>query len=209
MPTPTPTRPTPPAARPASPAVRPTSPAVRRRRRATLLVVLAAVALLALACGSSKKTDTGAADTTTSSASGSSTTAGSDYGSNATTTTAGSGTPSGATSIAVGTTSLGQVIVDDKGLTLYLFEQDTGPTSTCVDACAKAWPPTTVTGTPTAGTGVTGAVTTTMRPDGTTQVVLAGHPLYRFAADTAPGDVTGQDVGGTWYAVSPAGETIE
>jgi predicted lipoprotein with Yx(FWY)xxD motif len=111
--------------------------------------------------------------------------------------------------VAVRTTSLGQVVVDDKGYTLYLFEKDTGPTSTCVAACAKAWPPATVTGTPTAGPDVTGALTTTTRPDGTTQIVLAGHPLYRFAADTAPGDVTGQDVGGTWYAVSPAGETVE
>ena len=49
-----------------------------------------------------------------------------------------------------------------------------------------------------------------MRPDGTTQVVLAGHPLYRFAADTAPGDVSGQGVVGTWYAaVSPSGSAVK
>ena len=182
-----------------------------RRHRTALFALLAALALIALACGSSKKsTDTAAGDTTSTTAAASSSTASDGYGdsSSKSSTTTASGTASG-TSVAVGTTSLGQVIVDDKGYTLYLFEKDTGPTSTCVDACAKAWPPATVTGTPTAGTGVTGALTTTTRPDGTTQIVLAGHPLYRFAADTAPGDVTGQDVGGTWYAVSPAGQTVE
>jgi predicted lipoprotein with Yx(FWY)xxD motif len=183
-------------------------PATRRRPRLALFALLAALALIALACGSSKKTtDAAAGDTSSTTAA-----AGSDgYGStseSSTTSTAPSDSASG-TSLSVATTSLGQVIVDDKGYTLYLFEKDTGPTSTCVDACAKAWPPATVTGSPTAGTGVTGALTTTTRADGTTQIVLAGHPLYRFAADTAPGDVTGQDVGGTWYAVSPAGATVE
>lgn len=188
---------------------RPGEPVARRHHRAALLAVLAALALIALACGSSKKaTEAGAGDTTSTTAAR--TTAVDDgYGSSAkSSTTTASGSASG-TSVAVGTTSLGQVIVDDKGFTLYLFEKDTGPTSTCVDACAKAWPPATVTGSPTAGTGVTGALTTTTRPDGTTQIVLAGHPLYRFAADTAPGDVNGQGVGGTWYAVSPSGEAVE
>ena len=57
-------------------------------------------------------------------------------------------------------------------------------------------------------TGVTGPLTTTTRADGSTQIVLAGHPLYRFAADAARGDVTGQGVGGTWYAVSPSGTVM-
>ncbi|MGZ4706426.1 MAG: COG4315 family predicted lipoprotein [Acidimicrobiales bacterium] len=182
---------------------------MRRRQRAALFALLGVVALLALACGSSKKT-TDAAGTTTTSASGSSTTASDGYGSGSTSSTAaGSGAATGSASVSVGTTSLGQVIVDQQGYTLYLFEKDTGPTSTCVDACAKAWPAATVTGTPTAGTGVTGALTTTTRADGSTQLVLAGHPLYRFAADGAPGDVMGQDVGGVWYAVSPSGGTVE
>ena len=191
-------------------AAAPIRPTASRRRRTALFAVLAGLALIALACGSSKKsTATAAGDTTSTSTSttASSSTTADGSGSSSSTTTA-SGSASGA-SVSVGTTSLGPVIVDDKGFTLYLFEKDTGPTSTCVDACAKAWPPATVTGTPTAGSGVTGALTTTTRPDGTTQIVLAGHPLYRFAADTAPGDVSGQDVGGTWYAVSPAGATVE
>ena len=191
-------------------AAAPTRPTAPRRRHTALFAVLAGLALIALACGSSKKsTATAAGDTTSTSTSttASSSTTADGSGSSSSTTTA-SGSASGA-SVSVGTTSLGPVIVDDKGFTLYLFEKDTGPTSTCVDACAKAWPPATVTGTPTAGSGVTGALTTTTRPDGTTQIVLAGHPLYRFAADTAPGDVSGQDVGGTWYAVSPAGTTVQ
>ncbi len=207
MPTITPTRPV--GAVPPTGAVHAARTAVRRGRRAALFALLVAVALIALACGSSKKTDTSAADSTTTTAASSSTTA-SDYGSNAkSTSTTASGTATGSTSIALGTTSLGQVVVDQQGFTLYLFEKDTGPTSTCVDACAKAWPAATVTGTPAAGAGITGALTTTTRADGSTQLVLAGHPLYRFAADTAPGDVGGQDVGGVWYAVSSSGGSVE
>src|SRR4051812_33567128 len=180
-----------------------------RRRRVALIGLVAALALIALACSNSKKsTDTAAGDSTstTEATSSTSTITGVDGGSSTSSTTTATGTASGA-SVAVASTSLGPVVVDDKGFTLYLFEQDTGPTSTCTDACAKAWPPAVVPAPPTAGTGVTGALTTPPRPDGSTQIVLAGPPLYRFVADTAPGDVTGQDVGGTWYAVSPAGET--
>jgi predicted lipoprotein with Yx(FWY)xxD motif len=131
------------------------------------LVIVAFIAILALtaaACGSSKKSDTtdAAAGNTTS------TTAGS-------TTTKPAAGASGA-SIALADTSLGKVVVDSDGRTLYLFEKDTGPTSTCTDACAKAWPAATVTGTPTAGDGVTGTISTTTRADGTTQIVLNGHP---------------------------------
>jgi hypothetical protein len=52
---------------------------------------------------------------------------------------------------------------------------------------------------------------TIKRSDGTSQVTYHGHPLYRFAKDTKPGDVNGEGVtafGGSWFAVSPAGNRV-
>ena len=53
---------------------------------------------------------------------------------------------------------------------------------------------------------------TTKRPDGTTQVTYGGHPLYRYAGDTATGQTGGQGskaFGGAWYVVSPSGKAID
>jgi predicted lipoprotein with Yx(FWY)xxD motif len=105
----------------------------------------------------------------------------------------------------------GQILVDGSGRTLYLFQADTGSTSTCNGACAVAWPPDTTTGTPNS-TGLTASlVGTSIRADHATQVTYKGHPLYYFADDSKPGDVNGQGVtafGGKWYVVSPSGNAI-
>ena len=107
----------------------------------------------------------------------------------------------------------GTYLVDATGRTLYLFEADTGSTSTCTGACAAAWPPATVTGTPKAsGAAKASQLGTTKRTDGTTQLTYAGHPLYRFSGDAAPGDTNGAGLkafGAEWYPVTPAGETLE
>jgi predicted lipoprotein with Yx(FWY)xxD motif len=55
------------------------------------------------------------------------------------------------------------------------------------------------------------AIGTVRRPDGTTQVTFAGHPLYYFVNDVLPGEVNCQAVaqfGGTWYVLSPDGAVI-
>jgi predicted lipoprotein with Yx(FWY)xxD motif len=108
---------------------------------------------------------------------------------------------------------LGKVLVDSKGRTVYLFEKDTGPKSTCFGACAGAWPPVTVTGMPSAGPGVMQSMLgTTKRPEGTMQVTYNGHPLYRYQGDRKPGDAAGQNVdgfGAEWYVISPAGSKVE
>jgi predicted lipoprotein with Yx(FWY)xxD motif len=49
----------------------------------------------------------------------------------------------------------------------------------------------------------------TTRKDGTTQVTYNGWPLYYFAKDKQPGDVTGQGVTNNWYVVSPSGDAIK
>ena len=55
-------------------------------------------------------------------------------------------------------------------------------------------------------------VGTTARADGTTQVNYAGHPLYYFVGDKAPGDTTGQDIdqfGAKWYVLAKDGKKID
>ena len=108
--------------------------------------------------------------------------------------------------------SLGNILVDSKGRTLYLFQHDTGSKSTCTGACAVNWPPLLAAGKPTVGNGANASLTaTTARSNGGTQVTYNGHPLYRFKGDSSPGDENGQGVnafGGLWYALSSSGNAV-
>jgi predicted lipoprotein with Yx(FWY)xxD motif len=116
----------------------------------------------------------------------------------------------GGTTVALGQNDqLGSFLVDDKGMSLYLFTKDTPNTSVCYDKCATAWPPLLTTGDPVAGEGLDASkLGTTERTDGTIQVTYNGWPLYYYEKDKAPGDVTGQDVGGVWYVVSAEGNQV-
>lgn len=99
-----------------------------------------------------------------------------------------------------------QVLTNASGFTLYWFAPDTSTTSKCTGSCTTYWPP--VEGHATAGSGVTGTVGTITRSDGTTQVTYDGHPLYRFAGDSAPGQDKGNGVngfGGLWHEVTVSG----
>ncbi len=99
---------------------------------------------------------------------------------------------------------LGTFLVDEQGMTLYLYTKDTPNTSVCYDACAEKWPPLLTTGAPAAGTGVDAALMgTTERKDGAMQVTYKGWPLYYWWKDLKVGDTLGQDVGGVWYVLSP------
>jgi predicted lipoprotein with Yx(FWY)xxD motif len=108
--------------------------------------------------------------------------------------------------------SLGKILVNSQGRTVYLFKKDTGPKSTCFGACATQWPPVTTNGKPKAGSGLTASkVGTTARSGGQKQVTYNGHPLYLFAGDNSPGDTAGQGVnafGASWFVLSPAGNQI-
>ena len=109
---------------------------------------------------------------------------------------------SGAT-LKLADSSLGKILVDGSGMSLYLFTPDSAGKSTCNGGCASAWPP--LVGTPT-GDGLDandlGVMT---RDDGTKQATFSGHPLYRFAGDSAAGDVGGQGSGGKWFAIDAEG----
>jgi len=106
--------------------------------------------------------------------------------------------------------TLGQFLVDDKGMTLYLLTKDTPNTPTCYDKCAQNWPPLLTTGNPMAGDGVDATLLgTTARTDGSMQVTYNGWPLYHYSKDEKAGDTLGQLVGDVWYVISPAGEEVE
>ncbi len=156
------------------------------RKRTNLLAGAAALVVTALAlagCGGGSDTD-------------------------ATPTTA-SGTPA---TIGVANGSLGTILVDSQGRTLYMFQKDTGTKSTCFGKCAVNWPPLDASSKPTEGSGADPAmVGTTSRPGGKSQVTYNGHPLYLFAGDKNAGDTNGEGVnafGGNWYALTPAGDQV-
>jgi predicted lipoprotein with Yx(FWY)xxD motif len=123
------------------------------------------------------------------------------------------------TTIAVATNAtIGQHLVDGKGMTVYLFVADTTTASTCYtqldvqsngQSCAQVWPPVLTTGAPRAGAGAQASMLgTTTRSDGKIQVTYAGHPLYYFLNDYAPGLTTGQGLngfGGLWWVLAPSG----
>jgi len=112
----------------------------------------------------------------------------------------------------VGTTTgqLGTFLVDEKGMTLYLYLSDTAGDSTCYDACAVAWPPLLTHGAPTAsGSADKSQLSTVTRNDGATMVKFGAWPLYYFAKDTQPGETTGQGLQGVWYVVGVNGQPIK
>ena len=95
----------------------------------------------------------------------------------------------------------GSYLTDFKGMSLYTFDKDTKGVSNCYGACATAWPPYT------SGATVQGNlpanITVVTRTDGSKQFAWMGKPLYYYANDQNPGDVTGDGVGGTWHLVKP------
>lgn len=99
--------------------------------------------------------------------------------------------------------SLGNILVNDQGMTLYTFKKDTAGVSNCNGGCATLWPPLTVANgaTPTAAPGITGKLGVITRSDGSQQVTYNGMPLYTYAGDKKAGDTTGQGFGNLWYVV--------
>jgi predicted lipoprotein with Yx(FWY)xxD motif len=153
---------------------------------------VAATLLLASACGSS--TPTPAASTAAPAASP--------------TSAAASGDP-----LKVATTSLGPVLVDSKGMTVYLLTSDTPGHSNCNATCLKFWPPVLA---PSGASvpsisGISAPLAVTKTTSGASMLTAGGWPLYTFLKDKAPGDVTGQgkkSFGGIWYVVSPSGVAV-
>jgi predicted lipoprotein with Yx(FWY)xxD motif len=169
------------------------------------LALLGASALLAAGCGGTKysKASSTASATPASTSAQASRTA-------AAPSSAGAGTALTAKHAG----KLGAILAaGPKRMTVYLFEADKGPQSSCSSACASAWPPVTTSGAPIAAKGAMAAdLGTIKRADGTTQVTYKGHPLYYFVKDGDAGDAYGEGkvaFGGGWYVLSPSGGKVD
>jgi len=154
----------------------------RRLRMLLALLAIAAAAAVLAACSSS----------------GTSSTSGGGGGSSSSS----SGSPAAA---AAGGLKTMTILTSAQGFTLYSFAPDTPTTSNCNGTCAQNWPP--VQG-PATAAGVTGTFGTIKRSDGSVQATFDGHPLYTFAADTAPGQNKGNGLnaaGGLWHEITTSG----
>src|SRR6266516_1726802 len=115
--------------------------------------------------------------------------------------------------VALRNTALGNVLVDARGHTLYLFDKEKHGRSACYGACASYWPPLLSTAKPRPGKGVHASLLgVTKRTNGKRQVTYAGHPLYTFIADKKAGQTTGEGLtnfGAAWDALAASGRAVE
>jgi predicted lipoprotein with Yx(FWY)xxD motif len=101
-------------------------------------------------------------------------------------------------------TAPAHILVDAKGMTLYVFAKDSKNKSTCTGQCATYWPAAMVPAgakAPGKMTGMMGTIGEMMLKGGGAQLTYDGAPLYTFANDKKAGDVNGEGVGGIWWAV--------
>jgi predicted lipoprotein with Yx(FWY)xxD motif len=98
---------------------------------------------------------------------------------------------------AVKSTDIGgkMVLTDANDMTLYIFDKDTAGVSNCYDTCAEKWPPLFASDMDQAA----GDFTIVDRTDGTKMWAYKDMPLYYWVDDNAPGDITGDGVGGVWH----------
>lgn len=115
------------------------------------------------------------------------------------------------TELKTASSSLGTIVTDSAGMTLYMFDKDTkgGTKSACEGQCLVAWPKAMMGASAPTLTGVTGKVASIDTPDGKKQLTLDGWPLYYWFKDAKAGDVSGQAVKGVWWVLDPAGTPIK
>ena len=128
-----------------------------------------ALAALVAGCGSSSSSTTPAAASTPSSASASS---------------------GSASSMKTMSTSIGTVLVDPSGKTVYELVGATAANNKCSGSCLSIWPEVTANG---------------------KQVVVNGHPAFTFSGDSSARQTKGQnltDQWGKWVALDASGNPI-
>jgi predicted lipoprotein with Yx(FWY)xxD motif len=119
------------------------------------------------------------------------------------------------TTVTTHQTRRGTDLAATTGHILYLFTADKAGRSVCTGACANVWLPLLTSGRPTAakGSGVNAKLLGTIKRGGhTLQVTYNGHPLYLFAGDKRPGQISGEGAnqyGGHWYIVNTAGNPVK
>jgi predicted lipoprotein with Yx(FWY)xxD motif len=155
-------------------------------RLALVAVLIAAVAVIA-GCGSSSSK------------------------SSASSSSGGGSSSGGASTVKVAKISgYGSALVNSSGKSIYLLSTDPAGSSKCTGSCAKTWIPVTVSGSPSAGSGVDSSkLSTFKRSDGTTQVAYDKHALYTFTGEGATSGEGQASFGGVWYLVAPSGSAIK
>jgi predicted lipoprotein with Yx(FWY)xxD motif len=99
-----------------------------------------------------------------------------------------------------GSSAKGDILTNEKGMALYTFDKDTDGKSACNGPCATNWPVLKAEASDKAGDNYT-IIT---RDDGSKQWAYKGKPLYTFAKDQKPGDITGDGfLNGTWHLAKP------
>jgi len=122
------------------------------------------------------------------------------------------------TSATVSTASvskLGQVLVDGRGHTLYVFLPDAHAKVTCTGACAQVWPPLKLQsgqGPTASGQAKASLLGSDPDPEGGRVATYARWPLYTYAGDSGPGTASGQGLninGGLWYVIAASGTVVK
>ena len=112
--------------------------------------------------------------------------------------------------VQIAQSSLGPILTDQNGRTLYAFTRDKDGTSSCTGQCIATWPALVSREPVTAGTGADRSLLSqTTRAEGTAQSTYNNWPLYYYAGDLGPGDVDGQGVDGVWFVVGADGKLIK
>ena len=99
--------------------------------------------------------------------------------------------------------STGNHIVDNRGITLYLFTKDVMGDSKCTGGCLNSWPifyQEKISVSPGLQASDFGTIT---RDDGKKQTSYNGWPLYYFSSDVSPGDIKGEGVNKIWFIARP------
>lgn len=111
----------------------------------------------------------------------------------------------------VGSSSLGKIVVNGKGMSAYYFDMDKAHSgvSVCSGICSANWPAILTSSVKPHVSGISGAVGSIPVKGGKHQVTINGRPIYTFAFDKAAGQVKGQGAQGVWYVISPAGKEIK
>ena len=97
-------------------------------------------------------------------------------------------------------TTMNGMLVGPTQMTLYVFDKDAAGKSMCNGGCATNWPPLMAP----ANAAPIGDWSVVMRDDGSKQWAYKGRPLYHWAKDTKPGDMTGDGLlNNSWHVAKP------
>ena len=111
-------------------------------------------------------------------------------------------------SLSGGSTKTASVLVTATGRPVYMLTGDSTRKPLCTSSsCQAAWPPLTTGATRPSGKGVKGKLTI-WHHHHMSQLMLNGHPLYKFASDSGGGTAAGEGIksfGGTWYLLTASG----